>query len=80
MSFDSNKAYLELYNAIKTDKRPADLLYQFLSSGDVKANYLSNQILQNKTLIQLITSPQGRAWIRKHLDGTLDYIAKVAGC
>lgn len=67
---------LRLQAAINTDIPPQNIFYDFLSSGSVGANIFVSQIQGNKEVIRIITSPRGRAWIKKHLDGFLNYLEK----
>jgi hypothetical protein len=63
-----------LEDAIRRNKRPSDMLYEFLSSGTKEANFLANQMVNNPDVLVVITSPAGRKWIHLHLDQTLDYL------
>jgi hypothetical protein len=67
---------LRLQATINTDKRPQDLLYEFLNSGSPEANYLAKTMLENKEVMRIITSTKGRAWIHKWLDDFLNYLQK----
>ena len=75
----SEQVYFQLRAAIKSGKRPADLIYDFLICGSMEATIVNSKISENKAIIRLITEPEGRKWIRDHLDETLDYIASLAG-
>jgi hypothetical protein len=77
--FNESKVYTQLYLAIKADKNPTSILYTFLASQTIEGNVVANQIVQNRSIVKLLTSPEGKRWLHKHLDATLDYIAQVAG-
>lgn len=76
---DEAKIYTQLYNAIKNDQSPTTFIYTFLSSKSLEANVVANQIVEKKSVVKLLTSPEGKRWLHKHLDATLDYIARIAG-
>jgi len=67
---------LRLEDAIRRNRAPADMLYEFLSCGSKEANFLANQMMANKDVLALLTSPAGRAWIHRYLNHTLDYLQK----
>lgn len=72
----SNEVLLRLRSAIASNTRPQDMFYNFLSSGTNEANYLANEMLKNKDIIRLMTSREGRVWIKKWMDDFLDYLAQ----
>lgn len=72
------KTYLELKNAIAQNKRPVLFLHAFLSSGSTEANIIYSEIAKNKTTLKLITSPEGRKWIKFWLDDILNFLQKIA--
>ena len=65
-----------LEEAIRRNRRPSDMLYEFLTSGTKEANFLANQMVNNGDVMAVITSPAGRKWIHQYLDQTLDYLQK----
>lgn len=72
---ESQQAYLALYAAIQQNKSPSLLLYEFLQQPGVIPTGLTNYIVNNKQILQLITSPKGRVWLKNHVDEFLDYLA-----
>lgn len=60
------------------DNRPADLLYEILSSDNAASNYVGNSMVDYRDTILYLTSPQGRAWIKRWLDDTLNYLQQLA--
>ena len=74
---DTANIALRLEAAIKTNTPPQRLFYDFLSSGSMEANFIFNQITNNKQILKLITSPAGRAWIKANIDGFLNYLATL---
>lgn len=60
--------------AINADTPPQRLFYEFINSQSMEANFLYNLMLNNKQILRLITSPRGRRWIKKHIDGFLNYL------
>jgi hypothetical protein len=75
MSFNSNSIMLRLEAAIRANTPPQRLFYQFLNSNSMEANVLLNQIRTHKEILRLVTSPDGREWIKKNIDGFLNYLA-----
>ena len=73
-----DQVYYELYEAIRLDKRPCRMIKDFIDSKTVAANILNGQIFGNKRALALLVSPQGRAWLHKWLDDTLDYFQLIA--
>jgi hypothetical protein len=69
---------MQLQTAIRSNQKPSMLLYTFLSSGSMEANFLSNKMMENKAIMRTLTSPQGRAWIKANLDDFLNYVEKMS--
>ncbi len=77
MSIDPSEVAVKLEQAIRTGKTPAKVLYEFLGSGGTYSNVVYHEIVSNPQIVALITSPAGRAWIKKNLDGFLDYLVTL---
>ena len=75
---DSSQVYHILLDAIKNNKRPQIMFYNFLSSKSMEANILANIMVNNKRALKLLTSPAGRNWLHFWLDDTLNYLEKFA--
>jgi hypothetical protein len=73
-----DQVYYELQTAIQQNKRPCIMLKEFLDSGSLQANVLNSQIFGNKRALKLLTSPEGRAWIKIWMDDFLNYLAIIA--
>ena len=65
---------VQLEAAIRSDKRPQLLFYEFLNSGTKEANYLANKMIENKEILRVICTPQGRAWVKRWLDDFFNYL------
>ena len=75
MSLNNSSAYaLQLEAAIRNNKRPQIMFYEFLSTGTNEANFLANKMLENKEVLRIICSPAGRAWVKRWLDDFFDYL------
>mgnify|MGYP001562721796 CR=1 FL=1 len=73
---DPGTLALRLRTAINNNTPPTQLFYEFLSSGTMEANFLHSKMCENREVIRIITSPQGRAWIKRNLDVFLNYLEK----
>lgn len=69
---------IQLRNAIRQNKRPAVMLHEFLSSGRAEANLMANTLRDNREVIRILTSPEGRKWLNYWLKDTLNYLQKLA--
>ena len=65
----------QLKTAIRTNQSPSKLLYSFMQSRTIAGNYVSNAIIENKVVLRIITSPEGRTWVKRNIDSFLDYLA-----
>ena len=65
---------VQLEAAIRTNKRPQLMFYEFLNSGSTEANYLANKMYENKEVIKVICTPEGRAWVKRWLDDFFNYL------
>ena len=75
MSLNNSSAYaLQFEAAIRANKRPQIMFYEFLNSGTNEANFLANKMLENKEVLRVICSPEGRAWVKRWLDDFLNYL------
>ena len=70
--------YLELKNAIAQNKHPAVIFREWLASGQTESNLVWQQMESNKPMLKLLTSPEGRAWLKRNLDEVLNFIQAVA--
>ena len=69
---------LKLEQALKMNKRPRILLWEFLASGSKEANVIANWLIDYKEAIKILTSKEGRAYLHYWLDDTLNYLQKYA--
>ena len=65
---------VQLRNCIQKGKSPKLLFYEFMSSGSMEGNFLAGKILENKQVLRVITSPQGRIWVKRNIDDFLNYL------
>jgi len=72
------KVYFQLEQSILQNKRPTDMIHQFLTSGSKDANLIGNYLIDYRESVKLLTSPQGRAWLHRWLDDTLNFLQKIA--
>lgn len=73
-----DQVYYELYEAIRLNKRPCVMLKQYIDSRSLQANILSKVIFGNTRALALLTSPQGRDWLHRWLDDTLNYLEQMS--
>lgn len=64
--------------AIRQNKRPRIMLWEFLGSGSKEANVIANWLIDYKETIKVLTSKQGRVYLHFWLDDTLDYLEVYA--
>lgn len=75
---NTNALALQLEAAIRTNKRPQLIFYEFLNSGSNEANYLANKMIENKEVIKIICTPEGRAWVKRWLDDFFNYLQEFS--
>ena len=64
--------------AIRQNKRPRLMLWEFLASGTKEANVIANWLIDYKEAIKVLTSKQGRAYLHYWLEDTLNYLEVYA--
>ena len=69
---------IKLEEAIKQNKPPRMMLWEFLASGSKEANIIANWLIDYKEAIKILTSPLGRKYLQYWLDDTLNYLQKYA--
>ena len=78
MSKDPMLVASETEGKIRRNERPANIIHDFLDSGTPESNFVANLFITYKNVILLMTSPQGRKWIYRWLDDTLNYLEQIA--
>lgn len=85
---DPEEVLKKLKEAITNNTKPRYLLFQILtgketgnqatSTSGVIANALADIIVNYRDTWLLLTSPEGKRYIKEHLDDLLDYWEKLA--
>ncbi len=75
---NSSLVAVQLAQAIRANKRPQLLFVEFLSGGSKEANFLANKMYENKEVLKVICSQQGRAWLHIWLNDFLDYLQQFS--
>jgi hypothetical protein len=75
---DPQRIAVTMQQYINANKSPKLLFYDFCNSGSIEGNFLSSKVMENKAVLRVITSPQGRAWIKNNIDDFLNYLAYLS--
>ena len=75
---DALTVRFKLQEAIRQNKRPRMLLFEFLSSGSKEANVIANWLIDYKEAMKILTSREGRTYLHYWLEDTLNYLEVYA--